>query len=90
MTQLLLGAGLAALVWWLMTRATFPWVVDVIYALSGVAAVLTIPLIFALQLSIPFLGIFSGPVSLWTTTGSVLAVAGICHLFRRRATVDQA
>ena len=81
---------MAVLVWWLMTRATFPRLMDVIYALAGVTPALTFPLIFTLRLRVTFLGIFSGPVSLWTTTGAVLALAGIFHLFRRRPVADQA
>ena len=82
---LTLAAGLVALVRWLASRADFSRVVDVIYVLAGLGPVLLNPLVFALRLSFPLFGVLnSGPVSLWTMTGGILAMAGIFHLFQPR------
>ncbi len=78
-------AGLLALAGWLLTRATCPRVIDVIYVLVGVVAVFLIPLIFAFQLNIPVYPLGqNGPITFWSMTGAVLAAAGLLHLFRPR------
>ena len=82
---LAMAAGLVALLRWLASHADFSRVVDVIYVLAGLGPVLVFPLVFALQLSFPLHGVLnSGPVSLWTMTGGILAMAGIFHLFQPR------
>jgi hypothetical protein len=82
---LLLVAGLLSLTGWLVTRATCPRTVDVIYVLAGVTAVIMVPAVFALGLSVPLYALLeTGPVSFWTVTGAMLAAAGLFHLFRRR------
>ena len=83
LANLLLADGLVALVWWLATCATFPRIVDVVFVLVGVAAVLIIPAVFTLQLSIPLFE--SGLVSYWNSNSGLLAMAGLFHLFWRRA-----
>ena len=83
--QLALATGLVALVWWLATGATYPRIIDVIYVLAGLAAVLFIPAVFAFHLTISSYALIdSGPISLWTVAGATFAMAGIFHLLRRR------
>ena len=76
---------IGALAGWLLTRATCPRVIDMIYVLAGLAAALAIPLTFTTNLDlVAFLAITTGPISFWTMTGALLAAAGLFHLFRRR------
>lgn len=85
LAQLLLGAGLIGLVWWLATRATFSRVIDVVYVVAGLAAAFTIPLGFTTPINLMlFVRFATGTISLWTMTGAALAAAGIYHFFRPR------
>ena len=84
--QLADGAGLVALVWWLATRADSARAIDALYALAGLAAALSLPLVVATHLSGFGWLVFNagGRMLCWTMTGDVLALAGLLHLFRRR------
>ena len=82
--RLVLAVGLVGLVWWQATRASYWRPIDGLYVLAGLAATLYLAVIVALHLPLPML--FNGSLSAWTTTGAVLTVAGLFHLFRRPAT----
>jgi hypothetical protein len=85
LAELLLAAGLIGLMWWLAARASFPRAIDIVYVLVGLTAALSVPLTFTTNVNLlAFLAITNGPLSLWTMTGALLAMAGLFHLFRRR------
>jgi hypothetical protein len=81
-------AGAVLLIWWL-AHVEHNWLVGLAYLLLGTLAALYVPMFFTLRLGdlgVPTfnLTLYGGLLSYWTVAGSLLAIAGLFHLLRRR------